>query len=221
MTPPYVVGVSCHLQTTCQNERPTTVSRPTKQQVHEWCEDLRRTNWRDLERRLIVALDRDAVGSTLPDGYSQGQDGPAVMASRGQSRTEAAALARLSPRRREADPFRDHLEQAVRHLEASKASAQATVNRLAQLDSLTGEAPIVATRCETCASAGLTRDPDHYGNLGGALPRNMHLCSDCYKVTHRRASDPLLRANPLPTAEEVAHHDLTGRWVRRAMAARN
>jgi hypothetical protein len=95
-----------------------------------------------------------------------------------------------------------HLDRAVRHLDAlfGTMAAVAVVERSPR-----------STPCEVCKAAGLANPEEaaHFGSVGGRLTREAALCDIDYGFTWR--------AGRLPTAEERAHHDRTGRWRTRVV----
>ena len=184
--------------------------RPRRADVKRAVESLRTCDWRDIERRVLAALERDRAGSTVPDGHSMGGQGN----GEGESRTELHAMARTArafPR----DELHSHVEHLWAFLQQAAQSTDAVRFRLHRIDVLTKDAPVNRRACECCEAAEI-RDavtnrhpaPAHYGNVGGRLDANMHLCDLCYAFVVRHGRPP--------SAEERRRHDMTGRWLVKA-----
>lgn len=168
-----------------------------------------------LRRRLTTALTRLEAGRPIPDGLNR---------SGGSRRrldaddlddvrltpTEAAANARGFSNRPN-DPVHQHGYRAASELIRAITSLDNCLAALDALDRLTDEAPIDTPACELCAGVLTNPRPwEHYGDVGGRLPKPMHLCKPHRQYVEDRGAPP--------TPEQTRHHDTTGRWRIRTTA---
>lgn len=177
---------------------------PTDRQVRDLCETLRKTDWRDVQKRLLAAMDRDrrGGGKLEPDGY------PSTTTPGGSGGAELTSVESAVERRVYGKPERDHLHHnlttALDMLEQACMSRNAIHNRLALIDQQLEQAPLTVEHCELCNEAGVQHGWDHYGDMDGFLPRPMHLCSSVYGYVYKRGEKP--------THDQIRSYAMTGRW---------
>lgn len=178
------------------------MSRPTPTQVRDLIAQARKLHRElpSIEARLMAALERDRTGSAIPDGFPSQTMGDGAGGSELTS-TESAAYRRS---RRVRDPLRENCEQACGYLEAVVMSANALRTRLANIDALGADAALDSPCCTHHRTANLERMWEHYGNVGGRLTSELHLCGACYDFVRNQGR--------LPSDEEMLHHDGHGKW---------
>lgn len=187
------------------------MSHPTRNQVDDLCDRMRRVDWRAVARRLNAAIERDRRGGDLtPDGYPSstlgGDGGGSELTS-----VEAAAEARIEGVR---DRYHDNTQEAVAHLLELVNHEGALEHRLDNLDQLAGTDPNLKQPATCACCTGIRRDPRTVyatGTVGDRLDRAMSLCRDCYSAVEQSAKGGT-RAGRLPTAEQIRWHDDHGRW---------
>lgn len=146
--------------------------------------------WRAIEHVLRELIERGPrMLSSAVDGFrSGGGDGGGGRGGSTYSSVEAAAIAGLS-----AGPV-EHLEDQVRQLQVDlEVGARHLRSILASarlLASVAGHRLDVPDQCEACKAAGLVRDGDHFGTVGGRLDPARQLCDLCYEFVRRHGRCP-------------------------------
>lgn len=200
--------------------------------MSEFCDELRRTPWAKLERRLGSAIDRAARGGYFgADGFpgsasgaGSGGGGQATVTATDDETGEQVKVpvtgveATMFSRERatrgqgEADDLRKDVLAALGHLGRAAREIKALMNVLDRIERRVGKAPD-AEWCEVALAAGVHWPATHYGSVGGVLDRNMHLSDLVYEYVRRHAS--AAQAERLPTNQQIRHRDVKGTWIKR------
>lgn len=167
---------------------------------------MRRVDWELVERRLNAARIRERSGTVVLDGFGPGKDFNARSASSGVADpTASAALGRASGASiGRADHHREHTLGALVALEQAVEATNVLVSHLVAITALITPDDEQGAMCEPCQAGGIHHAAMHWGRVAGRLNEPVHLCSDAYHFVRRHGV--------LPTADQVRHHDLTGRW---------
>ncbi len=184
---------------------------PTRDRIRQLIATLRTTNYDQLEHRLLAALDRNTrSGDATPDGYPTNtlndSTGSAELTS-----VESAAHRRLD--HPDPDKMRANLRHACRFLDDAVHALHIVDTRLARIETHSARTPPAPEKCQACR----IRPAELRSTAGGRLDHAYELCEPCvHFATHvceRHGIPPRI-----PTPEEAAHHDRTGRWKLRIPA---
>lgn len=181
------------------------MSRPTPEHIREVITTLRNHDWKELERKLLDALHKDAAGLDNADGYPRGGRGSSPSDCHLNS-VEGAASARIAGQK---DILRDHLEHAIDFLYEGNRAIGAFTRRMNLIDTVIGTPPNTKKICESHARIqGQQIKPEIYGTVNGRLHKPMDLCRPCYDI--------VIAHGRLPTVDELADQIRRGRfYIRR------
>jgi hypothetical protein len=117
--------------------------------------------------------------------------------------TEAAAIKRTAYA--QLDEHTRHVIRASRHRAEMVAAWANMVYSLKLADQARDNTEVPDEKtCSSCRRIGVSNPADHWGNVAGNLKDSMWTCAQCYTFAYRNGR--------LPTADEMAHHQKTGRW---------
>lgn len=215
---------------------------PSDHAARDLCDSLRALNQRphdkalaefdarlidSIERRLLIALQRDRTGSVIPDGYPTSTGGGRSGGSRtivvpdenGQpdrvpvTAIEAAVVALVdgdTPR----DRHHDLTVRAVEAIDSAVVALNTCVAALASIDDLVSEkgpAPKTCAHCTSKRGEGSDRPIYATGTVGDRLERSVSLCKHCYGFVEQTAR-PGTHTGYLPSDDQIRDHEQRGRW---------